>query len=64
MSSLFSTPKQAPVMQEIAPAVVDNSDKVNEEENRRKKRKGYASSLIAGNDDTKDALISKSVLGS
>lgn len=64
MSSLFSKPKAAPVVQETAPAVVDNSDRIADEENRRKKRKGVASTLIVGNDSLQNAMISKKTMGS
>lgn len=52
MSGMFGGKPKAPTLEPVeeAPQVVDTTDKVKEEEQSRKKRKGVASQLVSGSD--------------
>lgn len=51
MSGVFSKSKTPELQQvEETPQVVDNSEKVREQERGRRKRRGVASQVLAGND--------------
>ena len=64
MGSLFSTPKYEAPVQEVVPEVVDNSEQVKGEENRRKKRRGMASQIVSLNSSSgSSGGMGKSTLG-
>lgn len=64
MGSMFSSPKVAPtVVDKVTPEIVDNSDKVQEEERRRKKRVGAASHFLSGEVGSGGINTSKTTLG-
>jgi len=63
MSSVFKTPKVQPVEQKVEPVVIDNSEKTKELENARKKRRGAAMSMIAGNTSLSGNNVRKTTLG-
>ena len=63
MSSVFKTPKVQPVEQKVEPVVIDNSEKTKELENGRKKRRGAAMSMIAGNTSLSGNNVRKTTLG-
>lgn len=63
MSSVFKTPKVQPQEQKIEPVVIDNSEKTKELENARKKRRGAAMSMIAGNTSLSGNSVRKTTLG-
>lgn len=51
MSGFSGKPKQPAVVQPVeVPEVVDTSDKVRQEEQSRKKRRGVASQIVSGAD--------------
>ena len=47
MSGLFSNPKTPTITQETVPEVIDNSEKVLEQESKRKKRMGAVQAFLA-----------------
>lgn len=52
MSSVFSSPKVVNVQpQEVEPVIVDNSEQIQEIENRRKKKMGAVSQLLSYDND-------------
>ena len=63
MGSVFKTPKVQPVEQKVEPVVIDNSEKTKELENARKKRRGAAMSMIAGNTSLSGNNVRKTTLG-
>lgn len=58
MSSIFKTPKITPTEQKIEPVIIDNSKQTRELEEARKKRRGAAMQMIAGN-----TALGKTTLG-
>lgn len=64
MSSVFSAPKQIqPVEEKVEPVIIDNSEKTQELEKARKKRRGAATNFIAGNTALSGNQVSKKTLG-
>ena len=63
MSSLFSTPSVSTQVIETEPTVIDNSEQTQALERARKKRRGAASSLIAGNTSLSGNSVRKTTLG-
>ena len=63
MGSLFSTPKIQPQVIETEPTVIDNSEQTQAMERARKKRRGAANSMIAGNTSLSGNSVRKTTLG-
>ena len=63
MSSLFSTPKVQPQVIETTPTVIDNSEQTQAMERARKKRRGSAMQMIAGNTSLSGNSVRKTTLG-
>ena len=64
MSGLFgSTPKVQPQVIETTPVVIDNSKQTQAMERARKKRRGSANQMIAGNTALSGNQVRKTSLG-
>lgn len=63
MSSMFSTPKAQPQVIETTPTIIDTSKKTQELESKRKKRRGIASTFVAGNASLSGNSVRKTLLG-
>lgn len=64
MSGLFGgTPNVQPQVVETQPTVIDNSEQTKKLEMARKKRRGAASSFIAGNTSLSGNSVRKTTLG-
>lgn len=64
MNSLFGSPKAPPKpAEQPAPVIVDNSSKTQDEEARRKKKRGMATQFISGNNSLSDISTNKTTLG-
>ena len=64
MSGLFGgTPKVQPQVIETTPTVINNSEQTKKLEQARKKRRGSASSFIAGNTSLSGNTVRKTTLG-
>lgn len=64
MSALFSKPKALPQQVDTAqPVVIDNSKQTQELEQARRKRKGAAMQMIAGNTSLSGNSVRKTTLG-
>lgn len=63
MSSLFSTPKVQPQVVKTEPVVIDNSEATQQLEQARKKRRGSAMQMIAGNTSLSGNSVRKTTLG-
>lgn len=63
MGGIMGGSKPAPQVQQTAPVIVDNSEQVRNEEQKRKKRYGAAAQFLSGNASTGDANTGKTTLG-
>lgn len=63
MSGLFSKPKQATVVQEVTPEIVDDSKKTRELERNRKKKRGISAALFADDRNGQGLNVGKKTLG-
>lgn len=63
MSSIFSKPKVTPQVVETTPTIIDNSEQTLKMEQARKKRKGAAMQMIAGNTSLSGNSVRKTTLG-
>jgi hypothetical protein len=64
MAGLFGgTPKVQPQVIETTPTVINNSEQTKQLEQSRKKRRGAASSFIAGNTSLSGNSVRKTTLG-
>lgn len=64
MAGLFGgTPKVQPQVIETTPTVINNSEQTKKLEQSRKKRRGAASSFIAGNTSLSGNSVRKTTLG-
>ena len=64
MGAFFgSTPRVQPQVQDVAPVIIDNSEQTQKLEQARKKRRGAAMQMIAGNTSLSGNNIRKTSLG-
>lgn len=63
MGSFFSSPKAPQVIEQPEPVVIDNSEQTQKMEQARKKRRGAAMNMIAGNTSLSGNNVRKTSLG-